>query len=54
MKYKESENFFAYQENPQRGDYVERVVDPRQAYYKVRPVNAEDDIPADSAEFSDS
>ncbi|MDI6795829.1 MAG: benzylsuccinate synthase gamma subunit family protein [Desulfatibacillaceae bacterium] len=52
MKYKESKNFFPHSDNPQRGDFVERVVDPRQAYYKVKPVNADDEIPADAAEFA--
>ncbi|MBI5843127.1 MAG: benzylsuccinate synthase gamma subunit family protein [Deltaproteobacteria bacterium] len=52
MKYKESKNFFPHQDNPNRGDYVERVVDPRQAYYKVKPVNAEDEVPESASEFS--
>lgn len=51
MKYRESKNFFPYPDNPERGDYVERVVDPRQAYYKSRPVNADDEVPEGAAEF---
>jgi len=35
MKYKDSKNFFPHPDNPQRGDFVERVVDPRQAVVAV-------------------
>ena len=43
-KCKECKSFFALEEDPAKGDCVERVVDPRQAYYKAKPV--EDDADA--------
>jgi len=43
VKYKDAKNFFPYKDDPSRGDYVTRVVDPRQAYYTSKPVNADDD-----------
>jgi len=30
-------------ENPEKGDCVQRVVDPRQAYYTAKPVMAQQD-----------
>jgi len=30
---KECKNFFPIEENPERGDCVQRGVDPRQSYY---------------------
>ena len=39
----ECKSFFPLEEDPARGDCVQRVVDPRQAYYQAKPVNAEDD-----------
>jgi benzylsuccinate synthase len=38
---KECIHFFPREDNPETGDCVERVVDPRQAYHKARPVGAE-------------
>jgi len=35
---KECKQFFPMEENPTQGDCVQRVVDPRQAYYKAKPV----------------
>jgi benzylsuccinate synthase len=40
-KCKDCKCFFAFEENPEKGDCVQRVVDPRQAYYKARPVAAD-------------
>ncbi len=40
---KECKNFFVFEDNPEKGDCVQRVVDPRQAYYKAKPVGADDD-----------
>jgi benzylsuccinate synthase len=40
---KECRCFFASKETPEKGDCVHRVVDPRQAYYKARPVDAQQD-----------
>jgi benzylsuccinate synthase len=40
---KECKNFFAVKDDPAKGDCVQRAVDPRQAYYKSKPVNANDD-----------
>ncbi|MBS3758775.1 MAG: benzylsuccinate synthase gamma subunit family protein [Desulfobacterales bacterium] len=42
----ECKNFFPLEEDPNRGDCVQRVKDPRQAYYQAKPVNAEDDASA--------
>lgn len=39
----ECKSFFPLEENPDQGDCVQRVVDPRQAYYKARPVAANND-----------
>ena len=35
---KECKCFFETEGNHEKGDCVHRVVDPRQAYYKARPV----------------
>ena len=34
----ECKNFFPLEDDPSQGDCVQRVVDPRQAYYKAKPV----------------
>ena len=34
---------FVIEDSPEKGDCVQRVVDPRQAYYKARPVAADQD-----------
>ncbi|MDY6933839.1 MAG: benzylsuccinate synthase gamma subunit family protein [Spirochaetota bacterium] len=39
----ECKSFFALEEDPSRGDCVMRVVDPRQAYYKAKPMAADED-----------
>lgn len=44
-KVKETKNFFPYEDNPERGDYIEKVTDPRQTYYAAKPMNAEDEVP---------
>ena len=35
--------FFDFEDNSDKGDCVQRVVDPRQAYYKAKPVEADQD-----------
>ena len=40
---KDCKSFFPEEENSNKGDCVRRVVDPRQAYYQSKPVNASDD-----------
>ena len=40
---KECKKFFPIPEDQKRGDCVQRVVDPRQAYYKAKPVVADQD-----------
>ena len=35
---KECKKFFPIQGDPKKGDCVSREVDPRQAYYKAKPV----------------
>ena len=40
---KDCKCFFALEENRQKGDCIHRVVDPRQAYYKARPVDPDRD-----------
>ncbi|GAB6162922.1 hypothetical protein JCM12298_20820 [Desulfothermus naphthae] len=40
---KECKNFFPLEDDPSTGDCVMRVVDPRQAYYKAKPVDADQD-----------
>ncbi|MBN2178400.1 MAG: benzylsuccinate synthase gamma subunit family protein [Deltaproteobacteria bacterium] len=49
-KCEECKNFFPWEDNPRKGDCVERAVDPRQAYYKAKPVNADQDS-ADCSSF---
>ncbi|MEZ4567352.1 MAG: benzylsuccinate synthase gamma subunit family protein [Desulfobacterales bacterium] len=39
-------NVFPRRRDPAHGDCVQRVVDPRQAYYMAKSVNAEDDAGA--------
>jgi benzylsuccinate synthase len=36
--------FFVRKEDTQQGDCVQRVVDPRQAYYKAQPVRADQEV----------
>ena len=43
-KWGESKNFFPFEDDPSKGDIVVRVVDPRQAYYKSIPANADDEV----------
>ena len=40
---KECKRYFPIDQDPKKGDCVERVVDPRQAYFKARPVQADQD-----------
>ncbi|MBE0480277.1 MAG: benzylsuccinate synthase gamma subunit family protein [Dehalococcoidia bacterium] len=39
----ECRSFFPLDENPDKGDCVQRVVDPRQGYYRAKPVTADQD-----------
>ncbi len=39
----ECKSFFPIEENPERGDCVQRGVDPRQSYYTAREVDADKD-----------
>ena len=39
----ECASFFPLEDDPSTGDCVQRVVDPRQAYYKAKPVEDETD-----------
>lgn len=39
---KNCKSFFPLENNPEKGDCVQRAVDPRQAYFKSKPVNAAD------------
>ena len=39
----ECKGFFALEDDPTTGDCVQRVVDPRQAYYQAKPVEADQD-----------
>jgi benzylsuccinate synthase len=43
VRCKDCKCFFGLDGNPDKGDCVQRVVDPRQAYHKARPVNADQD-----------
>ena len=43
-RWRESKNFFPQEDDPEKGDLVIRVVDPRQAYYMSVPVNADDEV----------
>jgi benzylsuccinate synthase len=40
---KECKQFFPLEEDPDKGDCVSRVVDPRQAYYKAKPVDVHEE-----------
>lgn len=40
---KECKCFFVFEGDSGKGDCVQRVVDPRQAYYKAKPVEADQD-----------
>lgn len=40
---KECKCFFVSEGDSEKGDCVQRVVDPRQAYYKAKPVQADQD-----------
>lgn len=40
---KECKKFFAVEDEPGKGDCVQRVIDPRQAYYQAKPVTADKD-----------
>ena len=40
---KDCKCFFVFEQNPEKGDCVQRVVDPRQAYYKAKPVASDQD-----------
>lgn len=40
---KECKKFFPLEQDPKRGDCVQRVIDPRQAYYQAKPVSADRD-----------
>jgi benzylsuccinate synthase len=52
---KECKSYFELKAEPDKGDCVQRVVDPRQAYYRARPVKADQEAlscaPAGSAEL---
>ncbi|MBI9075108.1 MAG: benzylsuccinate synthase gamma subunit family protein [Desulfatibacillum sp.] len=38
---RECKSFFVSEDSPEKGDCIQRVVDPRQAYYRSVPVNAD-------------
>ncbi|QCQ22294.1 benzylsuccinate synthase gamma subunit family protein [Desulfoglaeba alkanexedens] len=40
---KECKNYFPQEDDESMGDCVQRVVDPRQAYYRAKPVAADQD-----------
>jgi len=40
---KECKHFFPLESDPGKGDCVQKVVDPRQAYHKAKPVAADRD-----------
>ncbi len=40
---KECKSFFGREDDPGQGDCVTRQVDPRQSYYRAKPVEAEKD-----------
>ena len=46
---KECKKFFPIKEDPKKGDCVQRVVDPRQGYYKAKPVGPDMDASACSS-----
>ena len=37
----ECKKFFPLEDDPQKGDCVQRVTDPRQAFYQAKPVQAD-------------
>lgn len=39
----ECKKFFALKSDPKQGDCVQRVIDPRQGYYKAKPTRAKQD-----------
>jgi benzylsuccinate synthase len=39
----ECKNYFSAKNDPKIGDCVQRVVDPRQGYYKMKPAKARQD-----------
>ena len=39
----ECKSFFPLEDDASTGDCVRRVVDPRQAYYQAKPVEADND-----------
>ncbi|MCU0600032.1 MAG: benzylsuccinate synthase gamma subunit family protein [Desulfobacterales bacterium] len=43
---KECKSFFPLENDQTKGDCVQRVKDPRQAYYQSRPAKADDDAGA--------
>lgn len=47
---KDCKSFFPLDEEPEKGDCVRRIVDPRQAYYQAKPVSAGTDA-AECASF---
>ncbi len=47
---KQCKKFFPLEDNPNKGDCVQRVIDPRQTYYKAKSVDAESDA-AKCSEF---
>ena len=40
---KDCKCFFVFENDCEKGDCVQRVVDPRQAYHKAKPVEADQD-----------
>ncbi len=46
----ECKSFFPLEDDDSMGDCVRRVVDPRQAFYQAKPVEAENDS-SDCASF---
>ncbi len=42
----ECNKFISWDDDSERGDCVQRVVDPRQGYFKARPVEARNDAGA--------
>jgi benzylsuccinate synthase len=50
---KDCKCFFAFEDDAEKGDCVQRVVDPRQAYYRAKPVEADQDA-SDCSSFQRS
>ena len=42
----ECTSFFPLEDDDSTGDCIQRAVDPRQAYYKAKPVDADNDASA--------